>query len=170
MNLHRHNNAPDTGSPACDPQSRSSAGNGDALHQRLDALVHALCPGAPPVDAGCPQRIAALLEDTAWECEPATRAGLTTVLARIRGVEAAATPLPQELSWPRLFREIEAYGDFLRLRDVESGLRHAPVGGFPFDRRDWEHARDQETALREHQRHVREASYAPAPAEVFRVH
>ncbi len=173
MNLHRHNPAPDSGPQPRDPSSpspsTSTAGNGDGSDERLAILVRALCPDAPPVDAGCAQRIAALLEDASWTCEPAVRLGLAAVLARIRGTDEAGPP-SQALSWPGLARELEAYGDFLRLRELESSLRHAPVGGFPFDRHDWEHARSQESALREHQRHVREASYTPSPSEVFRIH
>lgn len=170
MNPHRHNPAPDTGSPPRDPPSPSTASGGNVLHQRLQTLVRALCPGAPPVDADCPRRIAALLDDASWECDPAVRLGLAWVQARIRGVDDATLPLPPDPSWPRLYREVEDHADFLRLRALESSLRHAPVGGFPFDRHDWERVRGQESALREHQRHVREASYAPPSAEVFRVH
>lgn len=170
MNQHRYNPDPDSGPQPRDPSSRSVAGDGDTLHARLDALVRALCPDAPAVDAGCPQRIAALLEDEAWACDPVIRLGLTALLARIRDTSDAGTPLPPDLSWPHLSREVQAYADFLRLRELESSLRHTPIGGFPFDRHDWEHARDEESALREHQRHVREASYAPPPSEVFRIH
>nr|WP_295383178.1 hypothetical protein [Pseudoxanthomonas sp.] len=170
MNLHRHNPAPDSGPPARDPPSPSNTGNVDTHHERLVALVRALCPDAPPVDAGCAQRMAALLEDASWACEPAIRHGLAAVLDRVLDTGDAGMPLPLDVSWPGLARELEAYGDFLRLRALESSLRHAPVGGFPFDRHDWEHARDQESALREHQRHVREASYTPSPSEVFRIH
>lgn len=168
MNLHRHNTIPDSGSQSCDRPRPAT--DGDSLHPRLDALVRAICPDAPPVGADCPRRIAALLEDAAWECDPAVRSGLTTVMARIHGSDDPGAPLPVDLSWPDLSREIRAHGDFLRLRELESSLRHAPVGGFPFDRHDWEHARNEESALREHQCHVREASYAPAPSEVFRIH
>lgn len=171
MNLHPNILAPESGAPSPDSRSGSSAGDGLSLHQRLDALVRELCPDAPSPGIDGPQRIAALLEDTAWNCEPAFRAGLAAVLARL--AQPAGQPidaLPSDPSWPRLWREVEAHDDFLRLRDVESNLRHVEVGAFPFDRHDWEHAREEECALREHHRQVRETSYAPAQPAVFRVH
>jgi hypothetical protein len=171
MNLHPNILAPESGAPSPDSRSGSSAGDGLSLHQRLDALVRELCPDAPSPGIDGPQRIAALLEDTAWNCEPAVRAGLAAVLARL--AQPAGQPidaLPSDPSWPRLWREVEAHDDFLRLRDVESNLRHAEVGTFPFERHDWEHAREEECALREHHRQVRETSYAPAQPAVFRVH
>lgn len=171
MNLHPNTLAPDSGAPSPEPRSGPSAGNGLSLHQRLDALVREICPQAPSPGTDGPERIAALLEDASWECEPEVRAGLATLLARL--AQPAGQPpdtLPPDLSWPRLWREVEAHDDFLRLRGVESSLRHEEVGAFPFDRHDWEHAREEECALREHHRQVRETSYVPAQPEMFRVH
>lgn len=171
MNLHPDHAAPEPGAPSPESRCGSRTGNGPASHQHLAALVRGICPDAPSPGIDGPQRIAALLEDTAWDCEPAIRAGLVAVLARL--TQPAGQPmdaLPSDLSWPRLWREVEAHDDFLRLRDVESNLRHAEVGAFPFDRHDWEHAREEECALREHHRQVRETSYAPAQPAVFRVH
>jgi len=171
MNLHPNTSAPESGTPSPESRCGSSAGNGLSLHQRLDALVREICPDAPSPGTDGPQRISALLEDTNWECEPAVRAGLAALLVRL--AQPAGQPrgsLPPDLSWPRLWREVEAHGDFLRLRGIESSLRHAEVGAFPFDRHDWEHAREEECALREHHRRVRETSYAPAQSAVFRVH
>lgn len=172
MNLHPNTPAPESGAPSPDSRSGSSAGNGLSLHQRLDALVRDICPDAPSPGANGPRRIAALLEDAAWECAPAVRAGLATLLAWLAqpAGQSSLGSLPPDLAWPRLWREVEAHDDFLRLRGIESSLRHAEVGAFPFDRHDWEHARQEECALREHHRQVRETSYAPAQPEMFRVH
>lgn len=148
------------------PPAASTHSDEERVRLRFDALVHALCPEAPPVDAICLQCIAALLRDPDWHCEPALRDHLEQLLAQARRA-VPGTDAPAH--WPSLLREIQAYADFQRLRRLEHLLR-PDAGGHAFDRQDWERARGEETALRSHQRQVRDASYAPPPAGMFRVH
>lgn len=75
-----------------------------------------------------------------------------------------------DAAWPRLADEIESYLDFCRLRDVEAGLRDCSAATLHFNRADWEQLRREEAALSAHQRDVREHSYLPNAAPMFRVH
>ncbi|MET0716974.1 MAG: YkvA family protein [Pseudoxanthomonas sp.] len=75
-----------------------------------------------------------------------------------------------ETAWPRLAGEVLSYQDFCRLRLIEARLQQREVEEFRFDRKDWEVARRAEAALREHQRRVRESSYVPVAAGLFRIH
>ncbi|MGH8076112.1 MAG: hypothetical protein ACREPE_02140 [Lysobacter sp.] len=75
-----------------------------------------------------------------------------------------------DAAWPRLADEIESYLDFCRLRDVEAGLRDCCASTLRFNRADWEQLRREEAALAAHQRDVREHSYLPGAAPMFRVH
>lgn len=140
----------------------------DIAAARFAALVHVLCPDAPPVDSACMRRMAAMLADGDWQCSE--RQALERLLSAARQT-GAFDPALQDIAWPRLSREGEAYADFVRLRALEAQRRHQAVGSFGFDRQDWLRAHDAEAALRDHQRHVRESSYAPDhDADVFRVH
>ena len=75
-----------------------------------------------------------------------------------------------EAAWPTLRAELSCYEDFRRLRAVEAGLRGCAPEELPFDRQAWQAARTTEAALAAHRRRVRESSYVPAPAPMFRIH
>lgn len=75
-----------------------------------------------------------------------------------------------EAAWPRLAGEVLSYQDFCRLRLIEARLHQQEIETFRFDRKDWEVARRAEAGLREHQRRVRNSSYVPDVAGLFRVH
>lgn len=75
-----------------------------------------------------------------------------------------------DTAWPTLRQEVACYRDFLRLRTLEANLRGCDPAELPFDRAAWEAAREVEAALNAHRRRVRESSYVPAPAPMFRIH
>ena len=74
-----------------------------------------------------------------------------------------------DTAWPRLALEIDRYLDFCRLRDMAegAGTRRSTLH---FMRADWERARREEAALVAQQKQVREHSYLPPCASLFRVH
>ena len=72
-----------------------------------------------------------------------------------------------ETAWPRLAAEIDRYLDFCRLRDLVGSDTGSTLR---FMRADWERARREEAALVAHQRVVREHSYLPPSASLFRIH
>ncbi len=72
-----------------------------------------------------------------------------------------------DTAWPRLAVEVERYLDFCRLRDVVGGDTRSTLR---FMRSDWEQARHEEAALAAQQRDVREHSYLPPSASLFRIH
>ncbi len=73
-------------------------------------------------------------------------------------------------AWPRLADEVADYLDFCRIRRIEARLRGVSRLDFHMDRDDWREACRAEFALGQHQRQVRESSYLPSPAPLFRVH
>lgn len=75
-----------------------------------------------------------------------------------------------ETAWPRLALEIDRYLDFCRLRDMAETGRGNGSSTVHFMRADWERARREEAALVAHQKQVREHSYLPRSASLFRVH
>ena len=75
-----------------------------------------------------------------------------------------------ETAWPQLSGEVLSYLDFRRLRQIESGMADYVDGNRRFGRKEWELARHAELALHTHYRRVRESSYVPASAALFRVH
>lgn len=75
-----------------------------------------------------------------------------------------------DTAWPRLAGEVESYVDFCRLRDMEAGLRGCPSAALGFKRADWEQMRREEAVLVAHLRAVREHSYLPQSASLFRIH
>ena len=75
-----------------------------------------------------------------------------------------------ETAWPQLSGEMLSYLDFRRLREIESGMADYVDGNRRFGRKEWELARHAEVALHTHYRRVRESSYVPASAALFRVH
>lgn len=147
-----------------------SLSHDDIVSARFAALVQAICPDAPPVDSACVQRMRAMLKDRDWQCSEGERAALQRLIAAA-DQPGAFDPALQDIAWPPLSLEGQAYADFLRVREREAGRRQLPVGTFAFDRQDWARARDAEAHLRDHQRHIRESSYAPADwVDMFRVH
>ena len=75
-----------------------------------------------------------------------------------------------ETAWPRLALEIDRYLDFCRLRDMAVGVRATSASSVHFMRADWERELREEAALVAHQKQVREHSYLPPNASLFRVH
>lgn len=75
-----------------------------------------------------------------------------------------------ETAWPQLAGEVLSYLDFCRLRQVESGMTGDGEENRHFGRSEWEVARRAEVELRMHQRRIREGSYLPVPASLFRIH
>lgn len=75
-----------------------------------------------------------------------------------------------ETAWPRLALEIDRYLDFCRLRDMAEGAPGTRRSTLHFMRADWEQARREEAALAAQQKQVREHSYLPRCASLFRVH
>ncbi len=148
------------------PTHASSFQCNEETARRFAALVRALCPEAPPVDSACLRRIQALLSDPDWSCRPDERRALHRLLLAAQRSEPAERV--RDIAWPLLSREAEAYGGFARARQHEAQVRRQSVGSFHFDRHDWESA--QQSALRDHVRQVREATYAPSPVDCFRVH
>ena len=73
-----------------------------------------------------------------------------------------------DTAWPRLAGEIQGYLDFCRARELQSAQRGSAPAGFA--RADWERTRAEAHALATHQRGVREHSYLPQPAAMFRIH
>lgn len=122
-----------------------------------------------------------LAGDAAWAPHPTVVEPLRAVLAYLEGDEdLIPDDLPDfgqlddaivvESAWPRLSRELEAYLDFRRVREVEARLRGCGIGEFRFGRGDWEVARRAEAALVAHQREVRARCYVPAWTPLFRIH
>ncbi len=170
MSLPLHNTTPGFHGDAEASDSTRPADTGisaEAIAQRLAPLVHALCPDAPPLDAPCLRRMAALLRDPDWHCDPAERNALQRLLAAAGHRPASAATL-QDLPWPALTRETDAYAQFERARRHESEVRRQPFGSFGFSRHDWETA--QKAALRGQLRQVRDTRYVPMDVDFFRIH
>ncbi|MEG3192852.1 YkvA family protein [Lysobacter sp. D1-1-M9] len=90
---------------------------------------------------------------------------------RLPGIGRLDDAIVVDLAWPRLSTEVQSYMDFRRLRRIEAALRNcSALATFGFTRADWQEARLAEAALSAHQRQVREHSYLPAAAALFRVH
>ncbi|MBB1089391.1 hypothetical protein H4F99_12975 [Lysobacter sp. SG-8] len=73
-------------------------------------------------------------------------------------------------AWPLLADEVADYLDFCRIRRIEAQLRGLAPASFHMDRNDWESAGRAEMALVQHHRRVRECTYLPERAPLFRVH
>ncbi len=108
-----------------------------------------------------------LLADRHWRTEEPARTRLLAILARLRGEPGARL---DEAAWTLLADETAAYLDFRRRSGIEAQLRGCTREALGFTRADWERCRAAEAALDAHRRHVREASYVPVPAPLFRIH
>jgi hypothetical protein len=75
-----------------------------------------------------------------------------------------------DTAWPKLVREVVNFLDYQRLRRVEAERQGRDYEEIAFSRRIWLELRELEARLHEHQRRVRENSYAPQPMSYFRVH
>lgn len=75
-----------------------------------------------------------------------------------------------DTAWPRLVREVANFLDYQRLRRIEAERQGRDYTEIAFSRSLWLELREIEARLREHQRRVRESSYAPEPMSYFRVH
>lgn len=75
-----------------------------------------------------------------------------------------------DAAWPRLVEEIESYLDFCRVREAEADQRDCSTARLGFNRADWEQMCCEAAALAAHQREVREHSYLPGSASLFRIH
>lgn len=129
---------------------------------------------APPVSPSRPtdddarlQLLRRLLADRDWPQAPDARARLQHAAAALHG--PGDTTL-DETTWALLADETARYLDFRRLGDLEARLRGCPREALRFTRADWEVARATEAALACHLRQIRDSSYAPLPAPLFRIH
>lgn len=75
-----------------------------------------------------------------------------------------------ETAWPKLAGEVDDYRDYVRLRGREARRRGMDVAGFAFTRSDWDEVRYEEAVLAQHERRIRESSYLPTAAPMFRIH
>lgn len=75
-----------------------------------------------------------------------------------------------EAAWPQVAQDVDEYLDYRRTRRDEAARRDRSPSGFVFTRDDWEQVRYERAALAQQQRRVRESSYLPASAPVFRIH
>lgn len=75
-----------------------------------------------------------------------------------------------ETAWPRLATEVDDYLDFCRVRSQEAALRGRNLAGFVFNRADWEQVRYEQAVLDQYERRIRESSFLPDTAPMFRVH
>ncbi len=73
-------------------------------------------------------------------------------------------------AWVQLAEETRHYLDYCRLARLEARLRGCAHEELRFTRSDWQAVRLIEAALETHNRQVRDRSYAPEPASMFRVH
>lgn len=113
------------------------------------------------------QLLRLMLADREWSCDPLIRARLERTSADLsRGSSDGI----DEAAWSLLAEETERYLDYRRLGDLEAHLRGCARTDFRFTRDDWAMARITEAQLHAHYRHVRDSSYVPEPAPLFRIH
>jgi hypothetical protein len=110
----------------------------------------------------------ALLADRQWSCDEWVRVRLERTLADLSHRDTVNSV--DEAAWSLLAEETERYLDYRRLGDLEAHLRGCTRADFRFTRDDWAMARIAEAQLHAHYRHVRDSSYVPEPAPMFRVH
>lgn len=75
-----------------------------------------------------------------------------------------------EAAWPVLAAEVDDYLDYTRVRSQEARMRGRTPSDFAFTRADYEQVRFEAAVLAEHERRIRESSYLPTSAPMFRVH
>jgi hypothetical protein len=122
-------------------------------------------PG-PPAHQDRRRLLRSMLADREWSCDPLVRARLERTLADL----SATNSNIDEAGWSLLAEEMGRYLDYRRLGDLEAYLRGCARTDFRFTRDDWALARIAEAQLHAHYRHVRDSSYVPEPAPMFRIH
>jgi len=75
-----------------------------------------------------------------------------------------------ETAWPKLASEVDDYLDYVRVRSHQAHQRDRSPSGYAFSRADWEEVRYEEAVLAQYQKHIRESSFLPETAAIFRVH
>ncbi len=113
------------------------------------------------------QLLRCMLADRDWMHDPALRTRLQQAMGALRAPGPVSL---DEATWILLADETANYLDFRRLRNLEAQLRGCPRDALHFTRADWQLARATEAALEFHLRHVRDSSYVPEPAPMFRIH
>ena len=144
-------------------------------HQELLNYERMLAEESAPStqDNPCLQLLHSMLADQGWSADASVRARLEQTLTALCGQEenAADAQAPQDqAAWTVLTEETRYYLDYRRLARLEARLRGCADDGFHFTRNDWQALRAIEAALEAHNRQVRDSSYAPEPASLFRVH
>ncbi|MEL1263884.1 hypothetical protein [Pseudoxanthomonas putridarboris] len=114
------------------------------------------------------QLLRCMLADRDWSSDPLVRARLERIVEQLR--RPGGAPAIDEAGWTLLADETANYLDYRRLGKVEAELRGCARNELRFTRADWEVSRLAEAALHAHHRQVREGSYAPEPAPLFRIH
>lgn len=124
-------------------------------------------------DNPCLQLLHSMLADQGWSADNTVRERLEQTLAALCDGEETPgdNPPPRDqAAWTVLTEEANWYLDYRRLARLEARLRGCADNGFRFTRNDWQALRAIEAALEAHNRQVRDSSYAPEPAPLFRVH
>ncbi len=127
------------------------------------------------------QLLEQLLQDRDWEPNPQVSRELTLVVAYLHasrqlipdtvpGVGQLDLAIVIDTVWPKLTAEVANFLDYRRLRHVEAQRQGRSDEEIDFNRSRWLELREIEARLHEHQRRVRESSYAPEPLTYFRVH
>lgn len=122
-----------------------------------------------------------MLRDPDWEPAAETVTEIRQVVAYLQesrqlipdtvpGVGQLDQAIVLDTVWPRLVVEVTNFLDYQRLRRREAERQGRGYEEIAFNRRCWLEQREIEARLHEHQRRVREGSYAPEPLSYFRVH
>lgn len=75
-----------------------------------------------------------------------------------------------EAAWPQLSAEVDDYMEYSRVRSQLAHQRGLTASAFGFTRADFEEFRYEAAVFAEHERRIRESSYLPSSAPMFRVH
>ncbi|WP_206859636.1 DUF1232 domain-containing protein [Lysobacter changpingensis] len=75
-----------------------------------------------------------------------------------------------ETAWPKLAAEVDDYLDYVRVRSHQAHRRDRTPSAFAFSRADWEEVRYEEAVLAQYEKRIRETSFLPVAAPIFRVH
>ncbi|KRG69046.1 hypothetical protein [Pseudoxanthomonas dokdonensis] len=152
-----------------------------AARQLLDATDSNETPACIVQRIRQVETVARMINDDEWQPEPAAVPVASQLLEYLRSREQLLPAwLPQvgrlddaiaiDTAWSLLGREAESYRDYLRLRRQQALSRGCDEHALHFDRHDWLAARRIEAEWLARQRQVRDSSYAPASAAMFRVH
>ena len=122
-----------------------------------------------------------LLQDRDWEPNAEISRELKLVVAYLHasrqlipdtvpGVGHLDLAIVIDTAWPKLATEVANFVDYRRLRHLEAERQGRSDDAIAFNRSSWLELREIEARLHEHQRMVREGSYAPEPFTYFRIH